>query len=88
MWSKVPQIFPHKQIKRHLDEVDGEVDGLLPHANVVGNDIRHKVVFGPPRIGLLLLNIRDTELKTRFLFLLLAPGDVSLPFQGSCSLNF
>lgn len=54
MWSKAVQVFKHKHIKRHLDEVDGEVDGLLPHTDVVGNDIRHKVVFGPPRIGLLL----------------------------------
>lgn len=57
MCSKAPQIFTPKHFKRHLDEVDGEVDGLLPHTYVVGNDIRHKVVFGPPRIGLLLWNI-------------------------------
>lgn len=32
-------------VKRHLDKVDGEVDGLLPHTDVVGNDVRHKVVL-------------------------------------------
>lgn len=31
--------------KRYLDKVDGEVDGLLPHTDVVGNDVRHKMVL-------------------------------------------
>lgn len=38
-------IFTTMRITRYLDKVDAEVDGLLPHANVVGNDVRNKVVF-------------------------------------------
>lgn len=46
--------FANMHAKRYLHKVDGEVDGLLPHTNVVGNGVRHKVVFGRPGVGLLL----------------------------------
>lgn len=60
-------ICTNRHMKRYLDKVDGEVDGLLPHPSVVGDDIRHKVVFGPARIGLLLWDVTDMELKRCFL---------------------
>lgn len=58
-------ICTNRPVKRYLDKVEGEVDGLLPHPNVVGDDVRHKVVFCPRRIGLLLRDVTDMTLTSR-----------------------
>lgn len=47
-----------KEADLHLDIVDGEVDGLLAGADVVGDDVGDEGVFGPARAGSLL---RETE---------------------------
>lgn len=88
--KKKRDVFTNMRIKRYLDKVDVEVDGLLPHTDVVGNDVSHKMVLGPPRIGLLLSDVTDMEFKTDSSCSLcaFAPEDVFLPFQGSCGLNF
>lgn len=56
-------------LSRYLDKVDGEEDGLLRHADVVGDDVRYEGVSGSLRVALLLQqntrgrHISGTELQ-------------------------
>lgn len=44
-------------MSHYLDKVDGEEDRLLPHTDVVGDDVTHKGVLGHSWAGLFLEKI-------------------------------
>lgn len=47
----------------YLHQVDVEVDGLLAHSHIVGHDVRHKGLFWPGWVCLLLQNNKSPHLR-------------------------